>query len=391
MRIVYHCNIDLSRRGGATIHVAEVVAGLRARGHEVRLVAPATPQSLIVPDVVLSQWAMGAAGRVRADAAAAAALRALRRNWHPEVWYFRSQSLSLLPCLARRCFGATSVVEVNNDLLGELRLAGAATPKLALTRCCETANLRSCDRVIAVAQGIRDLLCRRYGLPEQKVAVVMNGTNTRLFRPMPKSQARATLGLPPDVPMVGYVGSMFPDHWVDQLLAVAPHILAIRPDARFVLVGGGPRLSYLQRLASDCGLGDSVTFTGRVMPETAAKYINAFDVATVLYDPKSIGPGMKVLDYMSCAKPVVAGGPGELTKLVSSSDAGMVVEPGNARQLADAVLALLSDWSLADRLGRNGRAAVLAQYSWERTVREIEAVCLEAVEVRRTGWARGRA
>jgi len=71
MRIVYHCNIDLSRRGGATIHVAEVVAGLRARGHEVRLVAPATPQSLIVPDVVLSQWAMGAAGRVRADAAAA--------------------------------------------------------------------------------------------------------------------------------------------------------------------------------------------------------------------------------------------------------------------------------------------------------------------------------
>jgi glycosyltransferase involved in cell wall biosynthesis len=391
MRIAYHCNIDLSRGGGATIHVREVVAGLRRLGHEVTLVAPHAPHSHVRPDVVLPAWATGGGARVRADWGALSALQALSRSWRPDVWYFRSQSLSLLPFMTKWVLGGTRILEVNNDLRQELALAGTGHSKNALACLCEWSSLRSSDTVVAVAAPIRDILCRRYGLRQSKVAMVMNGTNTQVFRPMPKTEVRARLGLPADVPIVGYVGSMFPFHWVADLLRAAPCIRSARADAVFVLVGGGPCLAQLQALASEAGLGRVVRFTGRVPMDTAAEYINAFDVAVVTYDPEIPGPGMKVLDYMSCARPVVAGGPSELTQLVASSDAGMVVEPGDARQLADAVLTLLSDPALADRLGRNGRAAVLAQYTWERTVREIEAVCLEAVEVKRTGRARGRA
>jgi glycosyltransferase involved in cell wall biosynthesis len=130
----------------------------------------------------------------------------------------------------------------------------------------------------------------------------------------------------------------------------------------------GDYFSYLQRCLPS-NLASRVRFVGHVSNALVADYYRNADV---LVNPSfSEAFGMSLIEAMACQVPVVATRVGGMTEIVAASRAGLLVEPGDATALAEAILRLLGDDSLRKRMGEAGRQQAAARYSWERVTEDL--------------------
>ena len=159
--------------------------------------------------------------------------------------------------------------------------------------------------------------------------------------------------------------------------------LAILPRSvpfRLRLVGedwGGAEV--VQRLARTLGVADRVTLVGRLpRAELLAEYARAdLLVLPSLFEPF----GIVLLEAMAAGLPVIASRVGGIPEVVADGVTGLLVEPGNASELASAVLRFAESPSLRARMGSRGRERVRS-YSWEVLVPRILAVYREAIQER---------
>ena len=154
----------------------------------------------------------------------------------------------------------------------------------------------------------------------------------------------------------------------------------LRPalDVRVVVVGEGSERPVLEAKARQDGLGDRVTFTGRV---SDAALREAYADADVFVLPAVVdsrgdteGLGVVLLEAMNYNVPVVASDIGGITDIVRDGKTGLLVPPGDAAALADAIRRLATDPAFASALGRAGRAHLQAEFSWPAIVRRWLAV-----------------
>src|SRR5262249_8308362 len=151
-------------------------------------------------------------------------------------------------------------------------------------------------------------------------------------------------------PSVLYVGRLRRYKGVDALLDAFVQVRARLPEARLTVLGDGPHRSVLERRAAKLGLGESVLFTGFVpSAEKARRRISAW--VSPLPSPKE-GWGLTVVESNACGTPVVASRSPGLVDSVRDGESGLLVPHGDARALADALLAILTDEELRQRLGR---------------------------------------
>src|SRR5262249_13003759 len=111
--------------------------------------------------------------------------------------------------------------------------------------------------------------------------------------------------------LVAYLGVMAPQDGVDHLLRAAHHLLTVRGrrDVSYTLIGAGDSFQELQSVATQLGLTERVTFTGRVPDPEVERILSPADVC-VCPDPKNplndVSTMNKVLEYMACGRPIVA-------------------------------------------------------------------------------------
>lgn len=209
-----------------------------------------------------------------------------------------------------------------------------------------------------------------------KVTVIPNAIDAGRFEQAARGSAvRSELGLEPGHFVVGMAGQMVPWKKHDLFLRMAARLTADLPEARFLVAGGnlfGTDTAYearIRALAGELGLGGKVVFTGHRsdMPAVLA----ALDVLVHPADREPLG--RVILEALALGKPVVAvegAGPAEIL----AGGAGLLVPPGHAGALADAVLGLRRDPAGAAALGRAGRARVDTLYSPASHVSEIETL-----------------
>jgi glycosyltransferase involved in cell wall biosynthesis len=131
--------------------------------------------------------------------------------------------------------------------------------------------------------------------------VVPNGVDDTVFVPMPRDEARMQLGLPTKGRMVGYFGSMTPEHGVGVLKDAVAKLRTILPDLQLLLCG--------RRHPSTTAAGEGVLYRGEVAHELMPAYLNACDVLALPYlrgrflDQAS---SCKIAEYLFCRKPIVA-------------------------------------------------------------------------------------
>ncbi len=192
------------------------------------------------------------------------------------------------------------------------------------------------SRVVAVSKPLAERAIE-LGVAPERVDLVPNGIDRDVFRPADRAEARQRLGLEQAGKLVLYVGHLKETKGVFDLLHAFRRVTAQRPDARLVLVGGGPGTAACHALARQ--LGVAVTFAGEQPHESVPRW---FAAAGVLALP-SWNEGMPnvVVEALACGRPVVASAVGGIPDVVKG-DAGALVTPRDPQGLADALLQVLS-------------------------------------------------
>ena len=217
--------------------------------------------------------------------------------------------------------------------------------------------LRRFDKVIVVSDAVADVL-RRWGVAAEKVALIPNGVDLDRFRSaVPK--LRNEIGV--NRPLVGFVGRLVPEKGGALLMRAAQQVLAVYPNAMFVLVGEGPAHQEWKALAGELGIGKQVVFAG--VRDDMSEVYASFDIAVL---PSLIEAlPMCLLEAMAAGKPVIATRVGAVPRLVVDVQTGLLLEPGDLNALATAIIRLLGNPDLACQLGQNGRAHVAQHFSAE--------------------------
>ena len=226
------------------------------------------------------------------------------------------------------------------------------------------------------------------GVPESKTEVHPLWVDTEFYKPVPADQAariRSEYNMG-DRMVVMYTGSMGPAQGLDTVINTAEFIQRTGSNgAQFVFVGDGAERDRLMQMARSHHL-DNVQFVPPQPVSMMPAFMSASDVLVTHLDkaPFRLGtiPG-KLLNYMSCARPVLAGLEGESADLVSRHDCGIVVEPQNPEAMAKALMEL-SDPEVRRRMGEAGRAAAVAQFERKKILKELEGRMREIAAERRS-------
>jgi len=223
-------------------------------------------------------------------------------------------------------------------------------------------------------------------IPKEKLELVPAGVDTDRFTPDPDGGARVRRdrNLSGEF-VVGYVGTFQRWHGVQDILNA---LARVRSDFRVRGLLVGPYFTDAMKLSEGLGLKDEAVFTGPIPYEQVPAHINACDVLCAPYDPgasmmrsgRGIGAPLKVLEYMSCGKPVVTTGVPPITEVVDDGRTGLLVPPGDPDSLAEALRSLKNDPARAEMIGMEARKEVVARYSWGSLAKTMEgalrAACL---------------
>lgn len=228
---------------------------------------------------------------------------------------------------------------------------------------------RNARHIVVVTPAFKDHLVNHWQVAPDKISVVENGVETGLFSPGdPDPKLRDQLGLTGKF-VVCYIGTMGMAHGLETLVEAATRLQASRPEIAFLLVGEGAEKERIISLAHSRGL-KNMCFIGQQPRERVPEFINASDAAVVLLKKtdlfRTVVP-TKMLEFMSCARPVVLGVDGQARRLLDDAQAGIFVAPQNAQQLIDTIVCLADDLALRSKLGKNGRRYVQANLSREQT------------------------
>ena len=227
--------------------------------------------------------------------------------------------------------------------------------------------MHSVDAVMAFNPQEKAEMTWYYRAEPGKVCVVPAGVDTTRFRPGDRAEARRLLDLPPDDPVILFVGRIDPikgiDVLVDALCGLRSEMWLTAPP-RLLLVGGGegePAFETLIARASEYNLLDRIDFVGSVPHTDLPNYYRAADVVAVPSFYESFG--LVAVEAMSCGTPVVASRAGGLAFTVDDGQTGYLVPHNDPDALAARLYAVLTDPLLRARFG--AQATVAAQrFAW---------------------------
>jgi glycosyltransferase involved in cell wall biosynthesis len=228
---------------------------------------------------------------------------------------------------------------------------------------------RRLDKIVTVSEASRREIERYFGIPEKDVAVVYNGTDTEIFRPVPGVRIETDL--------------IFVGRTEDRKKGLGTVLRALRhlpSEVRLKIVDGRiPEDGLVMRYAERYGIRDRLVLVRRMLeiPELVAEY----STARVAVVPSFFeGFGFPASEAMACGLPVVANAAGALPEVVGSDgECGRLVPPQDPRALAAAIRNVLADPERAARMGRAARERVERVFRWSDAAAGLAAVLEETV------------
>jgi PEP-CTERM/exosortase A-associated glycosyltransferase len=372
MRILHVLDHGLPLHSGYAFRTRAIVKAQMALGWEVacltgaRHAAPG-PDPEIVDGITFYRTprpkpARAPLGEWREIRALSRRLDALVREWRPDQLHAHSPVLTALAALpvARR-HKLPLVYEIRafwEDASVGNGTGREGSARYRLTRLVETYAARRADAVAVICEGLRADLVRR-GIDARKIVVSPNGVDMGLFGNPPAGDPvfARSLGLE-GADTVGFIGSFYDYEGLDDLIAAMPTLVARRPKARLLLVGGGPMEAALKAQAAASPVADRIHFVGRVPHEEVERYYALIDI--LAYPRKAMRltelvTPLKPLEAMAQRKLVVASDVGGHRELIEHGVTGTLYPAGDEAALADALAGLFErrgDWEERRDLAR---------------------------------------
>jgi PEP-CTERM/exosortase A-associated glycosyltransferase len=331
------------------------------------------------------------------NALAQAAVR-LAREWRPEVLHAHSPALSGMAGLkAARALGLPLVYEIRafwEDAAVGNGAGNEGSIRYRLTRELENRVIAGAGAVMTICHGLReDLLAR--GFPAGRIGVMPNGVDLTLFgAPPPRDQALARELHLGTGPVIGFIGSFYDYEGLDDLIAAMPDLLCEHPDARLLLVGGGPMEAALKAQAEASPVTFAIHFVGRVPHREVERYYSLCDI--MAYPRKrsrltDLVTPLKPLEAMAQGRIVAASDVGGHRELITNGLTGTLFPADDPPACAAALAGLLSRSPEWPAMRDTARAHVAAHHDWSRNVARYQAVYQALVERAAKGRTRAAA
>jgi glycogen synthase len=385
MRILHVLDHGLPMQSGYTFRTRAIVKAQMARGWKVAcLTGPRhvlggppmevvdgitfyrTPAPAKAPSPLREWRDMGAIAH-RLDQVAAA--------WQPDQLHVHSPVLNALASLRvakrRRLPLLYEIRAFWEDAAVGNGTGSEGSPRYRLTKMLETYAAGRADAVAVICEGLRrDLIAR--GIPADKIITAPNGVDMSLFgQPPLRDQAFADrLGLG-GADVVGFIGSFYDYEGLDDLIAAMPLLVARRPKAHLLLVGGGPMEAALKAQAAASSASDRIHFIGRVPHEEVERYYALVDI--LAYPRKAMRltelvTPLKPLEAMAQRKLVAASDVGGHRELIQDGVTGTLFPPGKPAGMAGALAQLFENQAMWEERRDSARRFVEQDRNWSSNV-----------------------
>jgi glycosyltransferase involved in cell wall biosynthesis len=340
---------------GASVHLAAIAEALAVEGNDVLVLVaaidPGSPPHDGVTVEVIPGPGKGAstAARLAFQDELAAWLERRLERFEADILYERLALHSAAGNAAARRLGIPHLLELNAPLREEAaRYRRLEEPDVAERL--ERAVLSDADLVFAVSLPLAEYAESRGG---RRVEVLQNAVAIERFPPPTQSAAD---------PVAVFAGSLRPWHGIETIAEAWELLGASAP--RLIVIGDGPSRRLLD------GLG--ATVIGRVPPARVPALLAGADIGLAPYSasaPSYFSP-LKLFEYLAAGLATVVAKLPAVTAVVDP-DTAVIIPPGDAKALAEAVAALAVDSSERKRLGANGRALVEAEHTWRHRASRI--------------------
>ena len=369
-----------TQAGGAASHIKGVVEGLEALGVEVEIISNDFIAGLNASDERFTVIPPQPGGNTRAHfdihnnlVFTRGAVPLIERA-DPDFIYQRYARFSWAGVVAANQTKRPLFLEYNGSEVWVGR-HWDRVGSLDLLERYERLNLDAAARIFVVSDVERRNLEAR-GVAAEKIVINPNGVDVERFRPgVGGAEARRELGIQGDEVVAGFVGTFGPWHGVEKL-AEAIRLIDANEPVRFLLVGSGSlHIEVEKRLEAEVATG-RVIFTGAVGHERVPRLLDACDILVAPHVPLAdgsefFGSPTKIFEYMAMGKGIVASRLGQIGEVLVDGETALLVEPGDIRELKEALVRLVDDKGLREALGVKAREVAEREHTWRHNARRV--------------------
>jgi glycosyltransferase involved in cell wall biosynthesis len=238
--------------------------------------------------------------------------------------------------------------------------------------------LNTCDRIITVSEALRDVVANN-GF-KHTVDVIYNGCNVDTFHYIDKIMARKKLTLPLDRKIFLFVGHIITSKGILELIKAFHHLKKEQSSTFLIMIGYGDAVVKIEKEIKIRNLTESVLLPGYIPQNKLHLWINASDIFVLPSYQEGL-PNV-VLEAMACRKPVIATRVGGIPEVVFDGVTGILVEPRNLFQLAQAMETRLQNEDLCIKLGVEAERLIHENFTWEKSAKKLIEVYRNLLENR---------
>jgi glycosyltransferase involved in cell wall biosynthesis len=223
--------------------------------------------------------------------------------------------------------------------------------------------------IITVSNVSKEDIAKDFNVPFEKIFVVHNGVDIEKFRPIPSI-------LPDPYRLVATASADVPLKGLNYLIKALALVKKSYPEVSLRVIGRPKQGGTTERLIQSLGLEESTSFVSGICDEELVREYAKASIAVIpsLYE----GFGFPAAEAMSCGKAIVSTTGGALPELVGN--AGLLVPPGDPKQLANAICYLLANPKLQREFGKKARARILEKFNWRLAAIKTVEVYKKAIE-----------
>ncbi|MFQ6121921.1 MAG: glycosyltransferase family 4 protein [Dehalococcoidales bacterium] len=254
-----------------------------------------------------------------------------------------------------------------------------------VTRWFEKQVYSKSDMILTLTPKLSEYVINR-GAKEDKVELLPMPVDTNLFHPsLDSTEIRQKWGLDEKDKIIVFIGTLFEFSGLDILIPQFAEVIKQVPEAKLLVVGDGPQRPKLEKIIAESGLQKQVTITGFEPYQTMPQYIN---LATICINSflitdatRDIFPG-KIVQYLACAKVVVATSLPGMIAMISGEDQG-IVYTNSISDMVEKIVLLLKAKERREQLEQAGLNYVKQVHSCDKIARQLEARMEQVIKDKR--------
>jgi len=235
---------------------------------------------------------------------------------------------------------------------------------------------RLCNKatgIFAISEYTKSLLTKA-GVYSERITVIAVGIDLKKFSDkIETSKIKKQLGINGEK-VILTLARLHPRKGHDMVIRAMPEVLKEVPETRYVIAGTGDYHNRLVQLVHEHNLHDNVIFSGHVPDDRIIEYYDLSDVFVMpsRQEGHSVeGFGISFLEASARGKPAIGGNHGGVPEAIIDGQTGLVVNPHSPKEIAEAIIKLLSDKEYAEELGQRGRQRCFASLGWENITRKM--------------------